>query len=614
MASVLSFTSVDELKQIFIDKGSEVIAFIKDKQEIEIDGCPGKTQQIQWRCSNDSRHISTNKISDMLKRELFLCLSCGRRGFSSGDKMREHFKEKGSDVLAIIEDDIELPVTFAPSGNTKIKWVCAENNSHVQISSLNSVTGTGGNRDRYVCRGCGISKSRGGPTYDSFVTQLEQAGWTMMSGKEVYDNNKSMMDVTCDNGHTTQTSQNKFASGHRCARCHFDAKITHTIEDIAIEFEEHGFQLTDPEYINNHTPLAYICKCGRIGRISYSNFTKNIDGCKECTRRWTIQQVADFFDEVWCVLLVVGTQEFVLNETKVTYICSCGETHTSTWRLFKNGARCMQCTIEKTRQTCIKKFGEDNPAKVQEIKDKIVATMRERYDKNYAMQVKKFVDKNIATNKANHGGQHNLTLAHIRQASVDTFEQKYNGKFGTIPEHQEKARQAIRALTGEESGYIIGGKWFGDRMEQLHGARHSQQIPKCRAKAMKTAMSTKHYIMPSGNIVDVQGYEPYALEDILINHIDDLNVKEDDVITGCIEVPTIAYRIPGYDEPHVYYPDIYIKSLNLLIEIKSTWTFSKTPEMNRAKFLTTSMSGYDFEVWIYDDKGNRVEVHCYDCD
>ena len=47
---------------------------------------------------------------------------------------------------------------------------------------------------------------------------------------------------------------------------------------------------------------------------------------------------------------------------------------------------------------------------------------------------------------------------------------------------------------------------------------------------------SKNYILPSGKQIKYQGYENFALNEI-INNID-----ENDIITGCKNVPKITYN------------------------------------------------------------------------
>jgi len=102
------------------------------------------------------------------------------------------------------------------------------------------------------------------------------------------------------------------------------------------------------------------------------------------------------------------------------------------------------------------------------------------------------------------------------------------------------------------------------------------------------------YKFPSGNIVKVQGYEPQAL-DILIN-----KYKETDIISGTkniiLEIGPIRYFYENNE--YTYYPDIYIKSINTIIEVKSQWTFDKWKEKNLAKEQACLQQGFNFEFMI----------------
>jgi len=58
------------------------------------------------------------------------------------------------------------------------------------------------------------------------------------------------------------------------------------------------------------------------------------------------------------------------------------------------------------------------------------------------------------------------------------------------------------------------------------------------------------------------------------------------------------------DKRRRYYPDIYIKSQNKIIEVKSDYTFHKDYEKNLAKAQGVLALDYDFEFRIYDAKGD----------
>jgi hypothetical protein len=121
-------------------------------------------------------------------------------------------------------------------------------------------------------------------------------------------------------------------------------------------------------------------------------------------------------------------------------------------------------------------------------------------------------------------------------------------------------------------------------------------------KSIKTAYKMKDYILPSGNLIKIQGYEKFALDELIIND----KFHESDIITGIKNVPEIWY-IGEDNEKHRHYVDIFIPSQNKCIEVKSTWTFKKPNVLN--KQTAAKELGYNYEIWVYDNKGNKT---CYE--
>ena len=119
-------------------------------------------------------------------------------------------------------------------------------------------------------------------------------------------------------------------------------------------------------------------------------------------------------------------------------------------------------------------------------------------------------------------------------------------------------------------------------------------------KSSKNARRAKKYQLPSGKMISVQGYEPWAL-DYLLN-IE--KIHEDDIVTSRSDVPECWYKKD--DGNHRYYVDIYIPSQNRCIEVKSTWTYEKKGEdFVYQKLNALKEDGYNVELWIYDEKKNR---------
>ena len=114
----------------------------------------------------------------------------------------------------------------------------------------------------------------------------------------------------------------------------------------------------------------------------------------------------------------------------------------------------------------------------------------------------------------------------------------------------------------------------------------------------------KEYILPSGNVIKIQGYEHFALDELLEKE----NINEHDIITGCSNVPTIWYNDEN-SKHHRHYVDIFIPSQNRCIEVKSTWTFTKQKDIVFLKQKSAKELGYLYEIWVYDIKGNKVQFY-----
>jgi len=120
-------------------------------------------------------------------------------------------------------------------------------------------------------------------------------------------------------------------------------------------------------------------------------------------------------------------------------------------------------------------------------------------------------------------------------------------------------------------------------------------------KNVKNSYRRKKFIFPSGKEIFVQGYEPFCLRDLL-----EQNKAEEEIITGIKEVPEVWYT-DKENKKHRYYTDIYIKSENKCIEVKSTYTFKLDTEKILLKQQAVKDLGIECEIWVYSSKGELVE-------
>ena len=178
---------------------------------------------------------------------------------------------------------------------------------------------------------------------------------------------------------------------------------------------------------------------------------------------------------------------------------------------------------------------------------------------------------------------------------------KTREKEETIIKLSNQVEESITNLINDEIGNIditINPK-FKDKIDLT---KLTQSINKIIEKLCKTNnYKYKKYIFPSGKSVNYQGYENVALDELIKIY------NEDDIENNRQKIPKIQYILNN--KVHYYYPDIYVKSQNLIIEVKSTFTYKKQLVKNIIKSLSVRKSGFNFEFWIYTDKcKNKIVV------
>jgi hypothetical protein len=141
--------------------------------------------------------------------------------------------------------------------------------------------------------------------------------------------------------------------------------------------------------------------------------------------------------------------------------------------------------------------------------------------------------------------------------------------------------------------------YYDERMSMKQISNHFK-ISKCKLTGLfkkynlhirDDAYLRKKYILPSGKIIFIQGYEPQFLDFVFSNKI----FKENEIC--------FSYRvIPYIDENGVnrkYIPDFYIPKYNLIIEIKSSWILRIQNESRvKCKEEGTKSAGYNFYMII----------------
>lgn len=252
---------------------------------------------------------------------------------------------------------------------------------------------------------------------------------------------------------------------------------------------------------------------------------------------------------------------------------------------------------DKVKSTNLLKYGVEHTLQVPDVREKGKDTMLEKYGVEYAIQSSEIKQKRIDTNIERFGTENALQNAEILAKRKNTNLERYGTEeVLSLHEIQDKIKNTMIEIYGAANPLqctIIKGK-KDKTCEERYGDKDIMKNAEIFEKVVKNSYKKKFYTLPSGKIIQYQGYENVALDNLLIT------LKEDDITNDVKLMPKIIYKFN--DKQHRYYPDIYIASQKRIIEVKSNYTYNKQLDQNICKKLQAISDGYQFEFWICNKK------------
>jgi len=351
--------------------------------------------------------------------------------------------------------------------------------------------------------------------------------------------------------------------------------------------------LMDYEVIKSNTPISFKCHCGE-DYIKNSAQLIKVSGafCKTCTRKtWTEKNKKTNLEKygVECSVHAPHISERIKQERMDKYgvdnLFKLPEIQEKIKKtiLEKYGVECISQVPEirqKAKQTCIQKYGGENPMFNESVKQKLKETLINKYGVQHISQSQEFKDKYKQTCLERYGVEHASKSDQYKEKVKKSFIER----FGVDnPNKTQEIKDKIKKTNLER-----------------YGVEYSSQNHEIMEKTQKNAKKYKEYTMPSGQIIKVQGYEPFALNELVKIY------KEDDIKTGRKDIPRIKYEVDGKSK--YYFPDIYLPIENKIIEVKSTWTYKCKTDNIKQKSDAVKQAGYNYEIWIYDTKGNKMDL------
>jgi hypothetical protein len=322
--------------------------------------------------------------------------------------------------------------------------------------------------------------------------------------------------------------------------------------DVLCEALQRDNAIIADEYgkVNKRSRISFICNCGQeYNKVCLEIVSRAGAFCKKCTKNNSINKLHKTVNAK-CTIKSLNTiiqrddaqllikYNSITQNTNIKFKCNCGkDSEKNCLQLITvSGAFCEGCTrINWTNN--------------------IKNTNMERYGVECTAQAPEIKQKIEKSNLENYG-------------VINVF---------SSSEIQHKIKQT---------------------MIHNYGVEHPSQSQKIQERTQKNAKKYKEYKMPSGEIRKIQGYEHFALNELIKSY------EESDIITDRKYIPRIGYKIG--DKQKYYFPDIYIKSINKIIEVKSVWTYGCKEDNIQEKANATKLKGYNYEIWVYDSKGSKT--------
>ena len=253
-------------------------------------------------------------------------------------------------------------------------------------------------------------------------------------------------------------------------------------------------------------------------------------------------------------------------------------------------AKDKQNIINKRKNTNIKNYGHETPSQNTNIMSKIKATNLRKYGYSTVLMDKKLMDE-IKLKKYNVTNV--MKVDEIKAKMISTTKNKYGGMGFASSIINAKAKDTLL------KNYGVTNPMYSNKIKQKAkdnsiekwGVEYPMQHPDVLGNQQRNAYRRKEYTWKTGEISILQGYEP-----IVLKELENKGFLFNEVLTDNKDMPEIWYEFEG--KKHRYYPDFFIPSKNLIIEVKSEWTMMKNFQINQIKFLATKKLGFNFKLEV----------------
>lgn len=326
--------------------------------------------------------------------------------------------------------------------------------------------------------------------------------------------------------------------------------------------------------------------------------------------RLTIEEVKEAIEKEGCKLV---STEYSTNKKPINVICSCGSTDPfiTTLCMFKQGIRCKSCRIDRLKKTNMERYNYEFVSQRPDKKESALSGIRK-----YVLEEKKLtfseVQEYFKSNRCevldneskykNGNTKLNFKCVCGRNGLIcyAKFQQNHRCSNKECMDTRKKATNMIKFNAISYTGTPEYKERYKKTCLEKYNTEHCMQSIEVQERCEKSGHSYKPYILPSGAKIKIQGYEHFALDALLkIYHEDQLKTSRKDQ-------PEIWYT-DEKSQRHRYFSDIFIPHKNLIIEVKSTWTYEKGTRQGKLALQREAClrAGYTYKYMVFTESGEE---------
>jgi hypothetical protein len=195
-----------------------------------------------------------------------------------------------------------------------------------------------------------------------------------------------------------------------------------------------------------------------------------------------------------------------------------------------------------------------------------------------------------------YGVENVFQLESTKQKSKETILERYGVE--NISKSDETKKKKEKTML-ERHGIKHNFEKAEEYMFIKHGVRNPSHIPDiAEILCTNRFKSRKEYFLETGEMILLQGYENFGFDFLK------LQFKEEEISYKKKDVPKIYYVLENRERR--YYSDFYVNKNNLVVEVKSKYTYKKDFEVLKLKYNSTINFGYKFLLLIFSDSGELL--------